>query len=123
MDSIGCHSISAAGSSVVRKYTRGFRFNQLVAGGRPGHFGKRQMGAEKNSSDGQFSLGYGWFAGYGKGLDVTLVILPDRVKIAQRITGDFPSGNSVSGMADALANDGVATPGGKPIRSETLSEV
>ena len=26
MDSIGCHSISAAGSSVVRKYTREFRF-------------------------------------------------------------------------------------------------
>ena len=80
---------------------------------------KGSMGAEKNSSDGQFSLGYGWFAGYGKDLDVTLVILPDRAKIAQRITGDFPSGNSVSGMADALANDGVATPGGKPIRSDT----
>jgi len=78
-----------------------------------------KWGQRKKSSDGKFSLGYSWFLGYDKGPDGTLVINPEQAKIVERIYSDFLSGKSVNGIADALTNDGVPTPGGKTIWSDT----
>ncbi len=70
-----------------------------------------KWGQRKKFSDGRFSVGYGRFLGYEKGM----VINPEQAKIVKRIYGDFISGLSPVAIAKQLTEEGVPTPGGQEV--------
>ena len=72
-----------------------------------------KWGQRKKFSDGKFSLCYGWFLGYEKGEDGTMVINKDQAKVVERIYGLFIAGLSPKAIAKRLTEEGAPTPGGQ----------
>lgn len=76
-------------------------------------------GQRKRFADGKVSMPYKQFLGYKKGSDGRPEVVPEEAKIVRRIYQEFLLGMTYTGIAKALGNDGILTPGGKEIWSSS----
>ena len=76
-------------------------------------------GQRKRFADGKVSVPFQRFLGYDKGPDGNLVVNPEQAKIVKRIYLMFLRGHSPFGIAKALTEDGIPTPGGKKVWGTT----
>lgn len=72
-----------------------------------------KWGVRKRFADGKYSMPYATFLGYRRGRDGKPEIVEEEAKIIRLIYRLYLEGNTDSGIAKYLTNNGVPTPGGK----------
>lgn len=72
-----------------------------------------KWGVRKRFADGKYSMPYAIFLGYRRGRDGKPEIVEEEAKIIRLIYRLYLEGNTDSGIAKYLTNNGVPTPGGK----------
>lgn len=83
-----------------------------------------RWGWQKRIADGKVSMSYGSFLGYEKGENGTPRIVESEAKIVRQIYGMFLDGQTPSGIATFLTENGVPTPRGKKKwRATTVSSI
>ena len=72
-----------------------------------------KWGVRKRFADGKYSMPYAQFLGYQRGKDGKPEIVEEEAKVVRLIYRQYLEGNTVSGIAKHLTNQGVSTPSGK----------
>lgn len=81
-------------------------------------------GQRKRFADGKVSMPYKQFLGYEKGPDGLPKIVPEQAETVRYIYDLFMSGKTVTAIAKQLTNEGIPTPGGKPLwRCTTVESI
>jgi len=79
-------------------------------------------GQRARFASGKVTMSYGHFLGYDRGEDGRPVINEEQAQIVRRIYRMFVDGTTVSGIAKALTQEGIPTPGGRRVWQHSVVE-